>query len=71
MRWQPADAAEVTGPGTARTGRFIAAAACAVADVPERSAASTTSVARPSAAISAVAGEEPLPAHRLARRCSR
>ncbi len=62
IRWQPADAGEETGPGTASTGRFIALAARAVAVVPLRSAASTTSVARPSAAITRL---------RVRKRCRR
>ena len=51
-RWQPADAIDVTGPGTAPTGRSSRAAWCAVLIAPERHAASTTTVARPAAAIS-------------------
>ncbi len=36
--WQPTEQAEVTGPGTAKTGRPIAWAACAVDRAPERAA---------------------------------
>ena len=49
IRWQPADRPEVTGPGTAITGRPSARASAAVRWAPLRSPASTTTVpaARP------------------------
>ena len=50
--WQPADAADVTGPGTAPTGRPSAAAVRAVLRAPLRSAASTTTVPVAMAAMS-------------------
>ena len=49
--WQPTLMAEVTGPGTAITCRPTRCARRAVACVPERAAASTTTVPRVSAAI--------------------
>src|SRR5690606_34216036 len=50
-RWHPADAIDVTGPGTAPTGRESSAARTAVLSDPERHAASTTTVAPATAAI--------------------
>jgi Mrp family chromosome partitioning ATPase len=44
--WHPAEDADVTGPGTAPTGRTIEAACLAVLSAPDRTAASTTTVAR-------------------------
>ena len=58
-RWQPADAAEVTGPGTAISGRFRSRACRAVFSAPLRSAASTTTVPRLSAAISRLRTRNP------------
>src|SRR5690606_22946742 len=65
-RWQPADAIEVTGPGTAPTGRSRSAAWWAVLSAPERQPASTTTQTCPSAAMSRLRrrnrcrwGEEP------------
>ena len=49
--WQPADIADVTGPGTAITGRPSSLARRAVTIVPLRRAASTTRVPRASAAM--------------------
>ncbi len=51
-RWHPVDAIDVTGPGTAPTGRESSAARDAVLSEPERQAASTTTVARANAAMS-------------------
>src|SRR6266487_2254902 len=48
---QPADVAEVMGPGTATSGRARSLVCRAVARVPPRSAASITTVPRASAAI--------------------
>ena len=49
--WQPADCADVTGPGTAISGRPRSCACRAVFSAPLRRAASTTTVPRLSAAI--------------------
>ena len=51
-RWHPAEAALVTGPGTAPSGRESAAACPAVLSDPLRQPASTTTVASASAAMS-------------------
>jgi hypothetical protein len=53
---QPADVAEVTGPGTAISGRVRSLACRAVARVPLRSAASMMTVPRASAAFFRVSG---------------
>ena len=50
-RWQPSLVGELMGPGTAITGRKIAAASRAVRSEPLLNAASTTTVALDSAAI--------------------
>ena len=47
----PAEKRDVTGPGTARTGRPNCVAKSAVVSEPDRSAASTTTVSAASAAI--------------------
>ena len=49
--WQPADVAEVTGPGTAINGRPKLMACWAVLKVPLRTAASMITVPRPRAAM--------------------
>src|ERR1039458_7729868 len=58
-RWQPADAMDVTGPGTAISGRFRSRACRAVFSAPLRSAASTSTVPRLRAAISPVRTRNP------------
>src|SRR6266705_694725 len=57
--WQPADWAEVTGPGTAISGRPWSCAWRAVFSAPLRSAASTTTVPRLSAAITRLRTRNP------------
>ena len=52
IRWHPAEALLVTGPGTAPSGRPSAAAWPAVLSDPDRQPASTTTTARLAAAIS-------------------
>ena len=49
--WQPADIREVTGPGTAMSGRPKSMACRAVLRVPLRTAASMITVPRPRAAM--------------------
>ena len=59
MSWQPADRSEVTGPGTAISGRFWSRACLAVLSAPLRRAASTTTVPRLSAAITRLRTRKP------------
>ena len=61
-KWHPADIVEVTGPGTAMTGRSRRRACPAVFMAPDRSAASTTTVPVAKAAISLL---------RVRKRCRR
>ncbi len=57
--WQPADIADVTGPGTAINGRRRSLARRAVAMVPLRSAASTTVVPLATAAMTRLRARKP------------
>ncbi len=66
-RWQPADAMDVTGPGTAISGRFRSRACRAVFSAPLRSAASTTHRAAAERGDQPVAHQEPGPGRGPAR----
>ena len=64
----PSDGALVTGPGTPISGRLSRDVQLAVLRAPLRTAASTTTVPRDRAAMTPVAGQEPDPHGRTARR---
>jgi len=66
--WHPPDVLEVTGPGTAITGRPSSRACRAVFSAPLRSPASTTTVPRGQGGDEAIAGQEPAPLRELAGR---
>ena len=59
ISWQPADSSEVTGPGTAISGRHRSRACRAVLSAPLRSAASTTTVPQLRAAITRLRTRNP------------